>query len=57
MKCQNKRMNDWCDNKDVQTVIWKIQSRPQLYGGKSMAMCKGCRKANNGQIKLLKNQE
>ncbi len=56
MACENKRMNQWCDGIDVKQVQMKSRTASgngtNEFKGEILLMCKECRKAHNGQIKL-----
>jgi hypothetical protein len=57
MKCENKRINNWCNNKDVKVVQRKSKSvgtnSTNEFNGETLLMCRECRKANNGGFKIV----
>lgn len=57
MICEHNRNKNWCDQKDVQFVQMKSAGGnvPNEYEGPVFLMCKGCRKANNGTFKTVRN--
>ena len=52
-KCQNKRINDWCNNEYLRYVQMRTGTNPNKYDGEQLWMCKECRKANNGEFKFV----
>lgn len=54
MKCENKRLNYWCNNKDVKKIQRRTSVTPNKFDGKILMMCAACRQANNGEIKFVK---
>lgn len=57
-KCENKRLNIWCNNRDVKRVRLRSQAAgvhgTNLFDGAELLMCSECRKANNGGFKIVK---
>lgn len=54
MQCENKKLNNWCNNKDVKKVQRRTGTNPNKFDGEILMMCNECRKANNGEIKFVK---
>lgn len=59
MDCENDRIAQWCNNKDVKKVQLKSvpgprDKGPNVFKGDILNMCQECRKANNGGFKILK---
>ncbi len=58
-KCENTRMNTWCNNQDLKLVQMRSQttgvSGKNEFNGETLVMCKECRKSHTGQIKLVKD--
>lgn len=56
MNCEEK--SRFCDGLEVKMVRMKSNkggiTRGNVYEGKVLAMCKGCRSSQNGQFKYVK---
>jgi len=58
INCENKVINNWCNNEDVKLVQLRDQTSgakgTNTFNGKKLYMCKACRKSNQGMIKFVK---
>jgi hypothetical protein len=52
LECDRALISRYCCNTDVKYVILKTQRN--VYNGEVKAMCKECRKTNNGAFKMWK---
>lgn len=53
-KCEVKQKSNgynWCTGEDVELV--QLKSGHNVYQGKKVSMCKGCRKFHNGGFKII----
>jgi hypothetical protein len=64
MICEKRGGNllaPWCNGKDVKRVQMRSQATgpggPNKFEGPIYAMCAGCRKANQGTIKIVKESQ
>lgn len=59
MKCENKLINQWCNDKNIKLVQRRSQTAGNAgtnkFDGEKLLMCAECRKSNTGQFKIVKS--